>query len=158
MNGCSTVKPWNVPTKYFEANREAMQTRARWLPLIYNATREAYETGVSILRPMCKQPATDFSLRRLVWPAWIGRVHGLAGQPQPSLRAFCLLSVRADYEFPEEDMAYAADMHGNFAQYFFASTEVFVAPVVQNATINSPSTQVRPDLLLRISFGRQTCS
>ena len=75
MNGCSTVKPWNVPTKYFEANREAMQTRAKWLPLIYNATREAYETGVSILRPMCKQPATDFSLRRLVWPAWTGRVH-----------------------------------------------------------------------------------
>ena len=69
MNGCSTVKPWNVPTKYFEANREAMQTRAKWLPLIYNATREAYETGVSILRPMCKQPATDFSLTRLVWPA-----------------------------------------------------------------------------------------
>ena len=78
----------------------------------------------------------------------------LAGQP--SLRAFCLLSVRADYEFPEEDMAYAADMHGNFAQYFFASAEVFVAPVVQNATINSPSTQVRPGPLLRVSFGRQT--
>lgn len=52
MNGCSTVKPWNVPTKFFEANRHAMQTRAKWLPLIYNATREAYETGVSILRPM----------------------------------------------------------------------------------------------------------
>ena len=64
--------------------------------------------------------------------------------------------MRADYEFPEEDMAYAADMHGNFAQYFFASTEVFVAPVVQNATINSPSTQVRPGPLLRVSFGRQT--
>jgi alpha-glucosidase (family GH31 glycosyl hydrolase) len=38
---CSTVKPWNVPTKYFEANRDAMQTRASWLPLIYNATRES---------------------------------------------------------------------------------------------------------------------
>ena len=55
----------------------------------------------------------------------------LAGQP--SLRAFCLLSVRADYEFPEEDMAYAADMHGNFAQ-------------------------VRPDPLLRVCFGSQTHS
>lgn len=22
---CSTVKPWNVPTKFFEANRDAMQ-------------------------------------------------------------------------------------------------------------------------------------
>ena len=27
-------------------------TRARWLPLIYNATREAYETGTGPLRPM----------------------------------------------------------------------------------------------------------
>ena len=49
---CSTVKPWNVPTKFFEANREAMVTRAKWLPLIYTATREAYDTGVSLLRPM----------------------------------------------------------------------------------------------------------
>ena len=98
MNGCSTVKPWNVPTKYFEANREAMQTRARWIPLIYNATFHAYETGVSPLRPMY-------------------------------------------YEFPEEEMAYKSDMEGNFAQYFFCSEEVFVAPVVRNATVNTPSTQ-----------------
>ena len=41
--------------------------------------------------------------------------------------------MRADYEFPEEDMAYAADMHGNFAQ-------------------------VRPDPLLRVCFGSQTHS
>ena len=39
-------------------------------------------------------------------------------------------------------MAYATDMHGNFAQYFFCSADVFVAPVVRNATINSPSSQV----------------
>lgn len=43
------------------------------------------------------------------------------------------------YEFPEEDMAYASDMHGNFAQYFFCSSDVFVAPVVQNSTVVGPS-------------------
>ena len=41
---------------------------------LYNATREAFETGVSPIRPMY-------------------------------------------FEYPEEDMAYAADMSGNFAQY-----------------------------------------
>jgi hypothetical protein len=30
-------------------------------------------------------------------------------------------------------------MNGNFAQYFFASADVFVAPVVENATVNTPS-------------------
>eukprot|EP01047_Picozoa_sp_COSAG01_P039283 COSAG01_NODE_3237_length_6370_cov_4.236007_5_plen_382_part_00 len=38
-------------------------------------------------------------------------------------------------------MADAADMNGNFAQYFFCSPEIFVAPVVQNSSIISPSTQ-----------------
>jgi alpha-glucosidase (family GH31 glycosyl hydrolase) len=93
---CSVVKPWNVPTKNFEANRQAMVTRSRWLPLIYNATREAFETGVSLLRPMY-------------------------------------------YEFPEESLAYAADAAGNFAQYFFCSEDVFVAPVVQSSSVVSPS-------------------
>ena len=32
-------------------------------------------------------------------------------------------------------------MNGNFAQYFFATADVFVAPVVENATVNTPSTQ-----------------
>jgi hypothetical protein len=32
--------------------RHTQVTRARWLPLIYNATREAYETGTGPLRPM----------------------------------------------------------------------------------------------------------
>ena len=35
--------------------------------------------------------------------------------------------------------AYASDMNGNFAQYFFATANVFVAPVVENATVNTPS-------------------
>lgn len=36
-------------------------------------------------------------------------------------------------------IAYASDMNGNFAQYFFATANVFVAPVVENATVNTPS-------------------
>lgn len=36
------------------------------------------------------------------------------------------------YEFPEEDMAYRADMHGNFAQYFFGE-DMIVSPIVRPA-------------------------
>ena len=46
------VQVWDVPTKYFECNREAMQTRAQLIPYIYNAYRQAYDTGLSILRPL----------------------------------------------------------------------------------------------------------
>lgn len=44
---------WKVPTPYFEANRKAMQARLRLLPYLYTALREAFEDGVSLLRPMC---------------------------------------------------------------------------------------------------------
>jgi alpha-glucosidase (family GH31 glycosyl hydrolase) len=49
---CSIVKPWDVPTQFFEANRAAMQARSALLPYIYTQHRIAYDTGVSILRPM----------------------------------------------------------------------------------------------------------
>ena len=62
-----------------------MVTRATWLPLLYNATREAFESGVSPIRPMY-------------------------------------------YEYPEEDMAYAADMSGNFAQYLLLLRETYTSP------------------------------
>ena len=45
------------------------------------------------------------------------------------------------YEFPKEDMAYAGDMHGAFAQYFFCSADIFAAPVVNQSTVVSPSAQ-----------------
>ena len=41
-------------------------------------------------------------------------------------------------------MAYAADMDGNFAQYFFCSPSVIAAPVVSQSTIVSPSQQYGP--------------
>jgi len=43
----STVKPWNVPEKYYECNRDALQTRSKMVPYLYTATRQAYDTGVS---------------------------------------------------------------------------------------------------------------
>jgi len=83
---CAVVKVWNVPTLYFEANRQAMRHRLELIPYIYTAVREAYDTGISILRPMY-------------------------------------------YEFPELDMAYAANSTGAFPQYFFGDS-MFVSPVV----------------------------
>jgi alpha-glucosidase (family GH31 glycosyl hydrolase) len=41
-----------VPTPYFEANRAALQLRHVLLPYIYNAQRQMFETGVSLMRPM----------------------------------------------------------------------------------------------------------
>lgn len=49
---CAIVKVWNVPTPFFEANRAAMTARSELIPYIYTAWRFAFETGVSLLRPM----------------------------------------------------------------------------------------------------------
>eukprot|EP00005_Dracoamoeba_jomungandri_P001218 CAMPEP_0174251194 /NCGR_PEP_ID=MMETSP0439-20130205/1098_1 /TAXON_ID=0 /ORGANISM="Stereomyxa ramosa, Strain Chinc5" /LENGTH=818 /DNA_ID=CAMNT_0015331455 /DNA_START=326 /DNA_END=2782 /DNA_ORIENTATION=+ len=83
---CAIVQVWHVPTLYFEANRQAMRHRVELTPYIYTAVRQAFDTGVSILRPMY-------------------------------------------YEFPELDMAYAANSTGAFPQYFFGDS-MFISPVV----------------------------
>ena len=49
---CSDVRVWDIPTKYFEANRVAMTGRAELVPYIYTATRQAFDTGLSLIRPM----------------------------------------------------------------------------------------------------------
>ncbi|EDQ92185.1 uncharacterized protein MONBRDRAFT_5942 [Monosiga brevicollis MX1] len=49
---CSVVRPWNAPIKYAEINRDTLQTRSRLIPYIYTAVRQAYDSGVSIIRPM----------------------------------------------------------------------------------------------------------
>jgi alpha-glucosidase (family GH31 glycosyl hydrolase) len=49
---CGIIKVWDVPTPYFEANRAALQLRHRLLPYIYNAQRQMFESGVSLMRPM----------------------------------------------------------------------------------------------------------
>jgi alpha-glucosidase (family GH31 glycosyl hydrolase) len=51
-NTCTVVKPWNVPLKYFKANRAALQRRAAMVPYTYTLAREAYDTGLGPLRPM----------------------------------------------------------------------------------------------------------
>jgi len=43
---------WAYPPKYYDAMREAVLRRYALIPYIYSAAREAYDTGVSLLRPM----------------------------------------------------------------------------------------------------------
>ncbi len=43
---------WAYPLEYFYAMRDAFQLRKALLPYIYTAAREAYDTGISICRPM----------------------------------------------------------------------------------------------------------
>jgi len=50
--GCPIVEVWKVPDPYYSANRAAMIERESLIPYIYGAVRQAYDTGVSILRPM----------------------------------------------------------------------------------------------------------
>jgi hypothetical protein len=43
---------WAYPEEYFELMRDAFLLRYALIPYIYTASREAYDTGVSICRPM----------------------------------------------------------------------------------------------------------
>jgi alpha-glucosidase (family GH31 glycosyl hydrolase) len=59
---CAVVRPYNVPLRYFEANRAAMRGRRELLPYIYTAMRQAFDSGLSILRPMYyESPSADAS-------------------------------------------------------------------------------------------------
>ncbi len=49
---CANVEVFDLPRLYFDAARKAMIERSRLLPYIYSATRELFDTGVSLLRPM----------------------------------------------------------------------------------------------------------
>eukprot|EP00056_Hartaetosiga_gracilis_P005958 m.91505 g.91505 ORF g.91505 m.91505 type:complete len:1088 (-) comp12327_c0_seq1:202-3465(-) len=51
-NSCAIVRPWNIPTKYFRVTKEALLNREELVPYIYTAYRQAFDTGMSILRPM----------------------------------------------------------------------------------------------------------
>lgn len=50
--GCALIENWHVPKMYFEANRAALQDRVRHIPYIYTATRQAFDSGLSLIRPM----------------------------------------------------------------------------------------------------------
>jgi len=43
---------WAYPLQYFYSMRDAFHLRKELLPYIYSAAREAYDTGISICRPM----------------------------------------------------------------------------------------------------------
>ena len=59
-NTCTVVKPWNVPTKYFEANRASLRRRTALTPYTYSLARKAFDTGLGPLRPMYYEyPAFD---------------------------------------------------------------------------------------------------
>ena len=49
---CSVVRPWNVPAMFFAPIRAVLRKRASLIPYIYSQTRAAFDTGVSIVRPM----------------------------------------------------------------------------------------------------------
>lgn len=99
---CGLVEPWKVDHKHFIAIRSALRQRASLLPYIYSAVREAFDTGVSIIRPMY-------------------------------------------YYWPLEEMAYAGDMTGKYAQYMFGSS-ILVAPVV--TAQSDKDNMVRKDIWL----------
>lgn len=51
-NGGFKKEPWSLPYKYNQAVIEAIRLRYALFPYIYNAARNAYDTGVSICHPM----------------------------------------------------------------------------------------------------------
>ena len=48
----SSRRLYNVPLRYYDINRETAVQRQRMVPYIYNAMRQSFDTGLSILRPM----------------------------------------------------------------------------------------------------------
>eukprot|EP01130_Rhizamoeba_saxonica_P000608 TRINITY_DN1056_c0_g1_i3.p1 TRINITY_DN1056_c0_g1~~TRINITY_DN1056_c0_g1_i3.p1 ORF type:complete len:918 (+),score=174.74 TRINITY_DN1056_c0_g1_i3:238-2991(+) len=52
LGSCTPVEIWRMPVKYFEANRQAVQNRAKLIPYIYTLAREAYDSSIGPLRPM----------------------------------------------------------------------------------------------------------
>lgn len=51
-NRCPTVMPWNTQLFYFEAIRSTLQRRATLIPYLYTASREAFDTAISLMRPL----------------------------------------------------------------------------------------------------------
>lgn len=52
ITGCSNVRPYNVPFAFLQANRKALVARATLIPYLYTGSRQAFETGISIVRPL----------------------------------------------------------------------------------------------------------
>ena len=45
-------RPWAYPMEYFQAMRKAYDLRSSLIPYIYTSAREAYDTGISLCRPL----------------------------------------------------------------------------------------------------------
>ena len=52
IGGCEIDLIWKQPYNYFQPMRLALQRRAALMPYLYNAAREAFDTGVSLIRPL----------------------------------------------------------------------------------------------------------
>lgn len=62
---CAKVLPWDVPTQFFEAIREASQVRDSLIPYIYTAAFSTLSTGLALCRPMYYEDPTDDALYSL---------------------------------------------------------------------------------------------
>ena len=51
-NAVAERRIWAYPPEYYKAMRDAIMMRYAMIPYIYTAARKAYDTGVSICRPM----------------------------------------------------------------------------------------------------------
>lgn len=51
-DSCAIVEVFRAPVRFANANRHALQQRARLLPYLYASAREAFDTGVGLIRPM----------------------------------------------------------------------------------------------------------
>eukprot|EP01126_Amoeba_proteus_P047207 TRINITY_DN5379_c0_g1_i4.p1 TRINITY_DN5379_c0_g1~~TRINITY_DN5379_c0_g1_i4.p1 ORF type:complete len:454 (-),score=92.74 TRINITY_DN5379_c0_g1_i4:141-1502(-) len=49
---CAIIQPWDVPEPYRSVNWLAIRRREELVPYIYTAYRQAFDTGISLLRPM----------------------------------------------------------------------------------------------------------
>lgn len=108
--GCALIENWHVPKMYFEANRAALQDRVRHIPYIYTATRQAFDSGLSLIRPMYYDfPSFDMAF-------------------VPAVVAMCCCLWRTHHGVGVI-YSYAAAADGSFAQYMFGD-DMMLAPVV----------------------------
>jgi hypothetical protein len=136
------VRVWEVPTEYFECNRASLQNRAELIPYIYTAYRQAFDTGLSIIRPMCVVVRYKI-LHILISRALVAHEAILVITASSAHKGprFIVPTPRY-YDFPEQDMAYKADEKGNFAQYMFGD-DILAAPVLAAADHNTQMAKVR---------------
>ena len=140
--GCALIEMWHVPQLYFLANRRVLQDRVRLIPYIYTATRQAFDTGVSLLRPMYYDfPENDMAYVPAVdWMA--AHHHHAVGSRVVS----CCGGIR-----------YSAAPDGSFAQYMFGD-DLMVAPVVVQSdyetTMATTTIWIPPGMWIERDTGR----